>query len=71
MKHFPFLKSYKTMKVQCLMDALVVTFDTSLTTKNHVYLVLAYSSHSTHGDISAFTNVKLQPHGGNIFNCSY
>lgn len=35
MKHLPFLKSYKTIKVQvwCLMDILAVTFDTYLTTK--------------------------------------
>lgn len=35
MKHLSFLKSYKMMKfhIQCLMDALTVTFDTSFIIK--------------------------------------
>lgn len=59
MKHLPFLESYKNMKVQiqCLVVVLAVTFDNSLIYK-YIYLVLVYSRHLRHKDISALTGVK-------------
>lgn len=62
MMYLRFLKSNKTMRVQiqCLMAASAVILDIFLINKNHIYLVLVYSRHSPHEDISALTDVKLQ-----------
>lgn len=62
MMHLPFLKSYKARRVhiQWLMAVSAVTMNTFPTDKNHIYLVLVYSKHSPHEDISALGDVKLQ-----------